>query len=204
MKNNSIFYTPGQVASFYSVKKDTLLFYDRIGLFSPSLRKENGYRYYSADQLSELDTILTLRDLDFSIPDIKDAIADLNTPSFISLLEKEEESIRKKISSYKALLNVVNTIKSSMREACEAEKGKLYRGIRHIQGRPAEKGRLAEYNAKPPDSRPVVQNHGKRAIRLQPQYHARHRNTRENQCRRNGNGTPVCQPYRDFGRYHIH
>ena len=126
MKNNSIFYTPGQVASFYSVKKDTLLFYDRIGLFSPSLRKENGYRYYSADQLSELDTILTLRDLDFSIPDIKDAIADLNTPSFISLLEKEEESIRKKISSYKALLNVVNTIKSSMKEACEAEKGKLY------------------------------------------------------------------------------
>ncbi len=126
MKNSTVYYTPGKVASFYSIKKDTLLFYDRIGLFSPSLRKENGYRYYSADQLSELDTILTLRDLDFSLPDIKDAVADLNTPSFISLLEKEEESIRKKISSYKSLLGVVSTIKASMKEACEAEKGKLY------------------------------------------------------------------------------
>ena len=126
MKNSTVYYTPGKVASFYSIKKDTLLFYDRIGLFSPSLRRENGYRYYSADQLSELDTILTLRDLDFSLPDIKDALANLNTPSFISLLEKEEESIRKKISSYKSLLGVVSTIKASMKEACEAEKGKLY------------------------------------------------------------------------------
>ena len=58
MKNNSVLYTPRQVATFYSIRKDTLLYYDRIGLFQPEIRKENGYRYYSASQLAELDTIL--------------------------------------------------------------------------------------------------------------------------------------------------
>lgn len=126
MKNNRVFYTPHQVASFYSIKKDTLLYYDRIGLFSPAVRKENGYRYYSADQLDELDTILSLRDLGFSIPAIKASIENLGPASFISLLEAEEDSIRKKIASYRSLLNVVSTIKASVNEAKKAEKGKLY------------------------------------------------------------------------------
>lgn len=126
MKNNRVFYTPHQVASFYSIKKDTLLYYDRIGLFSPAVRKENGYRYYSADQLDELDTILSLRDLGFSIPAIKSSIENLGPASFISLLEAEEDSIRKKIASYRSLLNVISTIKASVNEAKKAEKGKLY------------------------------------------------------------------------------
>ena len=100
MKNNSVLYTPRQVATFYSIRKDTLLYYDRIGLFQPEIRKENGYRYYSASQLAELDTILTLRDLDFPIPAIKEALKDLNPGSFVELMEREEESIRRKIDAY--------------------------------------------------------------------------------------------------------
>lgn len=124
--DGSIYYSPHQMASFFSIKKDTLLFYDRIGLFSPAMRKSNGYRCYSASQVNELDTILTLRDLGIPLSSIKEAIGSISTPSFVSLLENEEASIRQKIADCKARLDTVGAIKSSIREAVEAEKGRMY------------------------------------------------------------------------------
>ena len=124
--NDSIYYTPHQVASFFSISKDTLLYYDRIGLFSPAMRKENGYRCYTASQLNELDRILTLRDLGIPISSIKEAAGDPSTPSFLSLLENEEESIRRKIDECNALLSIVSSIRKSINTAASAEKGRLY------------------------------------------------------------------------------
>lgn len=71
MKIDQIYYTPQQLASFFSIKKDTLLYYDRIGLFSPDVRNKNGYRYYTVAKLNELDSILTMRDLGLSINAIR-------------------------------------------------------------------------------------------------------------------------------------
>ena len=97
-KYDSMLFTPHQVTSFFSISKDTLLYYDRIGLFSPIARRENGYRCYSAAQLSELDTILTLKELGIPLSSIKESIARISAPSFVSLLENEERSLRRRIS----------------------------------------------------------------------------------------------------------
>lgn len=126
MKNSSIYYTPHQVASFFSITKDTLLFYDKIGLFSPARRKKNGYRCYSASQLNELDTILTLRDLGISISEIKEAVTKMNTPSFIDLLEKQEESIERKMDEYRFVLDIVRSTRATIKEAAAAEKERLF------------------------------------------------------------------------------
>ena len=125
--SDTIYYTPHQVASFFSISKDTLLFYDKIGLFSPALRKENGYRYYSASQLNELDTILTLKDLGIPLSSIKEAVGEISATSFLSLLENEENSILAKIDELKVHLGIVRSIKDSINEACNAEKGRLYK-----------------------------------------------------------------------------
>ena len=125
--DDSIYYSPHQMASFFSIKKDTLLFYDRIGLFTPAMRKSNGYRLYSASQVNELDTILTLKDLGIPLAAIKEAVASINTPSFLSLLENEEASIIGKIRECNARLGIVKAIKSSINEASKSEKEKLYK-----------------------------------------------------------------------------
>ncbi len=40
--------TIGQFAALHGINKKTLMWYDEIGLFHPSLiHPENGYRYYS-------------------------------------------------------------------------------------------------------------------------------------------------------------
>ncbi|MFE4512310.1 MerR family DNA-binding transcriptional regulator, partial [Bacillus subtilis] len=41
------YFTTGEFSKLCRVKKQTLFHYDEIGLFSPEIKKENGYRYYS-------------------------------------------------------------------------------------------------------------------------------------------------------------
>ena len=47
--------TIGQMARLNHVSEQTLRLYDNIGLFSPSHRGENGYRYYDIKQSAVLD-----------------------------------------------------------------------------------------------------------------------------------------------------
>ena len=52
----------GELSHYQNISKQTLIFYDKTGLFKPAyVDPQNGYRYYSAAQLDELDTILILK-----------------------------------------------------------------------------------------------------------------------------------------------
>lgn len=61
----------GQFTSLHNINKRTLHYYDDIGLFSPSYKEKNGYRYYTYLQSPTLEMILTLRELGMSIKDIQ-------------------------------------------------------------------------------------------------------------------------------------
>lgn len=52
----------GELSRYQNISKQTLIFYDKTGVFHPAyVDPSNGYRYYSASQLDELDTILILK-----------------------------------------------------------------------------------------------------------------------------------------------
>ncbi|MES9688512.1 MerR family DNA-binding transcriptional regulator, partial [Bacillus sp. JJ353] len=53
------YFTTGEFAKLCHVKKQTLFHYDEIGLLSPEIKKENGYRYYSYNQF-ELFQVINL------------------------------------------------------------------------------------------------------------------------------------------------
>ena len=36
----------GEVARLFNISKDTLRYYDKIGILKPEVNKENGYRFY--------------------------------------------------------------------------------------------------------------------------------------------------------------
>ena len=58
MKN---MFSIGEVSKCQNISKQTLIFYDKIGLFQPAyVDPNNGYRYYSANQIDYLDTILIM------------------------------------------------------------------------------------------------------------------------------------------------
>lgn len=56
----------GEISKHLNISKQTLIFYDKIGLFSPVyVDAGNGYRYYSIHQFNHLETILIMRKIGF-------------------------------------------------------------------------------------------------------------------------------------------
>ncbi len=70
-KTNKLF-SIGTLAKMHGINKKTLMWYDEVGLLKPALVKANGYRYYTCAQSFMLENILMLRELEVSIPKIKE------------------------------------------------------------------------------------------------------------------------------------
>ncbi len=63
--------TVGELARRTGVSVRTLHHYDEIGLLSPSSRTETGYRLYAAAEISRLQQIVSLRQMGFSLGEIR-------------------------------------------------------------------------------------------------------------------------------------
>ena len=62
------YFSIGELADFQQISKQTLIYYDKIGLFRPAyVDPQTGYRYYSASQIDYLDTILIMKKIGFSL-----------------------------------------------------------------------------------------------------------------------------------------
>ena len=75
-----------EFAALFGVSRDTLLYYDRIGLFRPQLRAENGYRLYSLDQVHQFDLLRMLRLANLSLEEIDQCLQHQHPERLLSLL----------------------------------------------------------------------------------------------------------------------
>lgn len=64
-----------RLARQFGLSRSTLLYYDRIGLLSPSGRSESGYRLYSAADRDRLAAICSFRQAGLAIEDIAAILA---------------------------------------------------------------------------------------------------------------------------------
>lgn len=63
MKN---LFSIGEISKLQNISRQTLIFYDKIGLFCPAYTdSNNGYRYYSSSQIDYLDTICIMKKIGF-------------------------------------------------------------------------------------------------------------------------------------------
>jgi DNA-binding transcriptional MerR regulator len=66
----------GDFSRIARVSARQLRFYEEIGLFGPAhADPQSGYRYYKASQLAELNRIIVLKDLGFSLEQIREIVA---------------------------------------------------------------------------------------------------------------------------------
>lgn len=98
MKKNKEYFTTGEFARIFGVKKQTLFHYDQCGIFRPDVTGENGYRYYSFAQLETFAVISMLRELDVSIAEIKEHMDRRSPESLISLLQSKRQQVDSKIA----------------------------------------------------------------------------------------------------------
>lgn len=93
-----------EVARLHSLTKKTLLYYDKINLFKPIMvDDETGYRYYSHEQLPYLKQILYLKNLEFSLDEIKNLLDDRNFINLIERLEYRREEVTGEINDLVAI-----------------------------------------------------------------------------------------------------
>ena len=58
------FLSIGELSRYQNISKQTLIYYDQIGLFRPAyVDPDNGYRYYRAGQSDYLDPILIMTNM---------------------------------------------------------------------------------------------------------------------------------------------
>ncbi|MDO4553442.1 MAG: MerR family transcriptional regulator [Bacillota bacterium] len=91
------YFTTGEFARLCGVKKQTLFHYDQVGIFSPEATGENGYRYYSYEQLETFDVISLLRDLDMPLKDIRSYLNRRSPQALLELLEQQRKEVSQKL-----------------------------------------------------------------------------------------------------------
>ena len=96
--------TLGKFAKLCNTSRETLYHYEERGIFKPYYTAENGYRYYSPNQIYAFNVISSLRFSGASVDDIAEYLATPDKKvSFIQLAEhlmarlrKDEEAIAQK------------------------------------------------------------------------------------------------------------
>lgn len=134
-----------QMAEIHSISRQTLIYYDKIGLFKPTYIDDNGYRYYSPYQIPFLREICFLKSIGIKLKDIKNNIKDRNINKAISLLKSHKEFIDKEISK---LLLTRDSIEERLNLYSNADqfKDELYKPI--IEKLPERKAVFIPYKNK--------------------------------------------------------
>ena len=97
------YYKIGEISKIYGIGRDSLMYYEDIGILKP-FRDKNGYRMYKLSDIWRLNLIKELRSLNFPMKKIKEYLDDRNIDSTKEILNKEISLIDEKIEellSYK-------------------------------------------------------------------------------------------------------
>lgn len=96
----------GDFSKLSGIARKNLIYYDDIGILKPVFVKENGYRYYSYNQLDEVTIIMTLKDLGIPLKEIKNYMENVSPDNFIDLISTQKQKILEELNR----LNQMNYI----------------------------------------------------------------------------------------------
>ena len=116
-------FTVGEFAKLCGISKQALIFYDKEGIVRPKYKDpNNGYRYYSADQLEQMDSIMILREMGLSLSEIKDHMKNRSLQNSLQLLETQRSAIHEKIEKLLTIEHRIDLRTESLQLFCTQDK----------------------------------------------------------------------------------
>ena len=103
MSQKKMGFTTGEFARLCGVKRHTLFHYDEIGIFSPALRGENGYRYYAPAQIEVFHVIAALKELGMPLAEIRSYLDRRSPAALLERLDREGWRGRCRLLPYQAV-----------------------------------------------------------------------------------------------------
>ena len=106
----------GEIAGFFNVSTKALRVYEKMGIIKPvEIDPKTKYRYYSADQVRRLDAILELKQLGFSLSEIKKLLdGGMTGERFMEALIYKKAAWKNVIASAENKINAIDNITSRM------------------------------------------------------------------------------------------
>ncbi len=106
-------YLVSEVAKFFEVSKDTIRYYDKVGIIKPDKNSETQYRYYSREDLISFSYVFLLKELGLSLKDIGTLLNHNSLDVSMSILNKRKEEIEntiKKLNMIKDMIDDYNKL----------------------------------------------------------------------------------------------
>lgn len=103
-----------QLAARHEIKVDTVRYYTRIGLLTPSVDANNGYKMYSSSDEKRLEFIIQAKSLGFSLQDIETFIHESQLghspcPTVREIMKQRISETQQKIMTMQATCNKMQT-----------------------------------------------------------------------------------------------
>lgn len=114
----------GEVAKLFDVSTDTLRYYEKIGILSSNKNGDNGYRYYSYDEIVVLMDILFFRNMELSVKDIKLIITKMDIGDIKNILYQNQRIVENRIQELIKLKKMISQA-ASQYKLCEERLGEF-------------------------------------------------------------------------------
>ena len=98
-------YRIGEFSKLSKTTIKTIRYYEKEGLLTPHFIDVNNYRYYTSKELIAISKIINLRQLGFSIDEIRKVISGAN---LIDSLKRKKQEIELELDSYSHRLTRIN------------------------------------------------------------------------------------------------
>lgn len=95
-------------AELVNVNRKTLIFYDSIDLLKPAHTSDNGYRYYSKDQIDQITAIKILSELGVSLKEMKGYLDNRDIKSAETILSKQRKEVSAQIEHLRFVREMID------------------------------------------------------------------------------------------------
>lgn len=114
----------GEMADFFGISRKAMRIYEKKGIIKPvKVDDENGYRYYSAEQVQQLNALLELKALGFSLDEIKMVIDGQKAKEpLLEMLEKKRRAWQKAMDAARYKGECLESIIDHLKDSRAAEK----------------------------------------------------------------------------------
>ena len=144
--------TVGETAKKAGVTVRTLQYYDKEGLLPPSSESEGGRRLYTYEDIVKLHQIRAMKQLGFTLAEIKTRLPSQNTPEQVSdVLLQQACEVREKIASLTDTLEAIEKLNVEVLQTKQVDwekyadilvilqaKNELYWVVKHFSGKVLE------------------------------------------------------------------
>ena len=114
----------GEIADFFGISRKAMRLYEKKGIIKPvKVDTTNGYRYYSAEQVQQLNALIELKALGFSLDEIKMIIDGKTSKTpLLEMLETKRQAWQETINSAKYKEECLDNIIRNLQDSQAAEK----------------------------------------------------------------------------------